>query len=155
MALELGGRILLQFPVRYAAHTANVFKPFIAEPAGGPAVSGIVDDEGFIAVRGNFSPVPNFVNGLDAMQYTLAGRPQFDFINQPKKLDPFAIKPFSRFLNFFSAGHSEYIALYHGHPISSGVMEYWNTGVLVFLPSLHNSNTPRLPMRRNGCSIDI
>lgn len=101
MALELRGRVFFQLPVRYAANAANAFKPFIPEPADGTAISGIIDNEGFIAVRGNFSLVSHPVNGLDTMQDALSRGPQFDFINQSEQLDAFAIKSFCRFFSLF------------------------------------------------------
>ena len=69
MPLKLGGRILLQLPIRYAADTANAFKPFIPEPPNGAAISGIIDNEGFIAVRRDFGLISDFANGFNAVQY--------------------------------------------------------------------------------------
>ena len=105
MTLELGGRILLQFPVRYAAYTANALKPFISEPSDGAAIPGIVYDEGFIAVGRDFGLISHRANGFDAVQYAFPGRPQLYFINQAEKLDPFAIKSFARCFLFFSSCH--------------------------------------------------
>ena len=84
MALELGGRIFLQFPLRYAAYAADPLKPLVPEPADGPAVPGIIDDECFIAMGGDFGLISDRADGFNAMQYAFSGRPQFDFINQTK-----------------------------------------------------------------------
>ena len=105
MTFKLGGRIFLQFPIRYTAYAANTLKPFIPEPSDGAAISGIIDNEGFIAVSGNFGLISDGANGFNAVQYAFSRRPQLDFINQPEKLDPFAIKSFARSFLFFSSCH--------------------------------------------------
>ncbi len=56
---------------------------------------------------GNLSLVPLFFNGLDAMQNSFAGWPQFDFIDQPKQLDAFAIISFGWYFYFFFLCHGE------------------------------------------------
>ncbi len=75
MAPELCWRIFFQLPLRYAANPANAFKPFISKPAGGAAIPGIVDDESFIAVGGDFGLVSDLANDFDAVQYAFSRRP--------------------------------------------------------------------------------
>ena len=69
MTLELCGRVFFQLPVRNPANAANAFKPFIPEPPNGAAISGIIDNEGFIAVRRDFGLISDFANGFNAVQY--------------------------------------------------------------------------------------
>ena len=68
MALEVGGRILGEFPVGNTANTASPLKPLISKPAGCPAVSGIGDDEGLVAMGRNPGLVTRDVDGLDSVQ---------------------------------------------------------------------------------------
>ena len=67
MPLELGGRILLQLPVRYAADSANAFKPFISEPSDGAAIPGIIDNEGFIAVGRDFGLISDWPDNFNTV----------------------------------------------------------------------------------------
>ena len=67
MALKLGRRILLQFPFRNSASSTYAFEPFVSQPPGGTAVSGVVDQKSFIAMGGNLCLVPQFFYGLDAV----------------------------------------------------------------------------------------
>ncbi len=67
MAFKLGRGIFLQLPVRNSANPTDALEPFVSEPAGGPAVSGIADDKCFITMGGNLSLIPHFLNRLDAM----------------------------------------------------------------------------------------
>ena len=68
MAFKLSGGIFFKLPFRNSANAAHAFKPFVSQPAGGPAVSGIVDDKCFIAVGDNLRLISHFLYGLDAMQ---------------------------------------------------------------------------------------
>ncbi len=97
MAFKLSGCIFFQLPVGHAANSANIRDPFIAKPPGGSASSGIVDHECLVAVGGDLSLVPQFLDGFDAMQDSSSGRPQFNFIDQSKQLDAFAIVSFGWF----------------------------------------------------------
>jgi hypothetical protein len=56
-------------------------------------------------VGGNLSLVPQFLDGFDAMQNSFSGRPQFNFIDQTKQLDAFAIVSFGWFFYFFLWRH--------------------------------------------------
>ena len=67
MAFEMGRRILCQFPVGNTANTADPSKPFISEPAGCPAVSGIVDQKRLVAVGCNPGLTADDINCLDSM----------------------------------------------------------------------------------------
>jgi len=75
---------------------AGAFKPLISQPAGRTAVSGIVDRECFVAVRGNTGLIAQKFNLFDAMQDAFSGRPQLDFFDEPKKLYSFAVISFGR-----------------------------------------------------------
>jgi len=89
-----GGGIFFQLPVWNTACFARSFKPFVPEPPGGTAVAGVVDHKGTVAVGRNPGLVAHFLDGTDTVQYALTGRPQFDLVNQPEKLDPFSVKAF-------------------------------------------------------------
>jgi hypothetical protein len=106
MTLELGGGILFQFPFRYAANAANALEPFVPEPAGGAAVSGVIDNECLVTVGGDFGLITQCVNGFYSVQNTLPRRPQLYFINESKKLDALAVKSFGRLFCFFCGSHS-------------------------------------------------
>lgn len=67
MAFKLSGRVFFQLPIRNTADSANPLEPLVSEPPGSPAVSGVVDDEGFIAVGGNLGLVSEYFDGFDAM----------------------------------------------------------------------------------------
>ena len=109
MAFETGGRILLQFPVRDPAYRANLAEPLIPQPPRCPAVTGIVDHKGLIAVGGNLRLVAGLLNGFDAMQNPLARRPQLDLIDQFKQLYPFAVISLRRFFLFFVFLHDRFV----------------------------------------------
>ena len=91
MALEMGGRILCQLPVGNPADTADPFKPFISQPACGPAVSGISDQKRFVAVGCNPGLTADDIDRLDSMQQPPARRPELYFFYQPKKLHALSI----------------------------------------------------------------
>jgi len=65
MALELGGRIFSEFPLGNAANSARPFEPLVSQPAGGPAVSGIGDDEGLVAMGRNPGLIAHDLDLLD------------------------------------------------------------------------------------------
>ena len=104
MAFKLGRRILCQFPVGNPADTASPFKPFISEPAGRPAVSGIGDQKRLVAVGCNPGLIACLFDGSNAMQDSFSRRPQFYFVDESKKLDPFSVISPCRGLTFFFAG---------------------------------------------------
>ena len=75
-------------------------KPFIAKPAGGPAVAGIVDHESFVAMGGDSGLIADSFNGSNAVQPAAAGRPKLDFVNEPKQFHAFTIVSFNGFFYF-------------------------------------------------------
>ena len=80
-------------------------KPFIAKPASGPAVAGIVDHEGLVAMGGDSGLIADSFNGSNSVQPAAAGRPKFDFVNEPKQFHAFAIVSFSGFFCFYGVAH--------------------------------------------------
>ena len=68
MALEMGGRILGQLPVGNTANTAGPFEPLVSKPAGCPAVSGIGDYKGLVAVGRNRGLIAGNIDFLDSVQ---------------------------------------------------------------------------------------
>ena len=97
-----GSRIFFQFPVRDTAGTARSFEPFVPEPPGGAAVSGVVDHKNTVAVGGNSGLVAHLFNGPDTVQHSLAGWPQFDLVNQPEQLHPFPVITLLRGFRLFA-----------------------------------------------------
>ena len=67
MALEVGGRILGQFPFGNTANPAGPFEPFISKPAGCSAVSGIVDDKTLVAMGRNPGLIAGDIDRSDSM----------------------------------------------------------------------------------------
>ncbi len=81
MAFKMGGRILGQFPLWNTADAAGSFEPFISEPARRPAVSGVGDPKGLVAVRGDPCLSADNFDCLDAVQQPPTGRPELNLIN--------------------------------------------------------------------------
>ena len=81
MTLKLCRRVLCQLPFRNTADAAGTGKPFVTEPAGRPAVSGVRDQKHLVAMGCNSGLIAENVDGLDAMQHTPAGWPELDLIN--------------------------------------------------------------------------
>lgn len=94
MALEAGAPVFIQLPVRYPAVRAYSDVHLFPEPPGRPAIAGIVNDKTLIAMRGNAGLISHLFNGSNAVQQSLTGGPEFDFIDQTKEIDPFAIDVF-------------------------------------------------------------
>ncbi len=67
MALEVGGRILSQFPVGNTAYTAGPFEPLISKPAGCPAVSGIGDQKGLVTMGRDPGLIADDIDCPDSM----------------------------------------------------------------------------------------
>ncbi len=67
MTLEVGGRILGEFPLGNAANTAGPLEPLISKPAGCPAVSGIGDYKGLVTVGRNRGLIAGDIDCLDSM----------------------------------------------------------------------------------------
>ena len=101
MTFKIGGRIFFHLPIGNAAGPAHSLKPFVSEPACRPAVSGISNHKGFIAVGQNPGLISDSVNRLNTMQQTFARRPEFYFFNQSKQFNPFAIEALSGLFSWF------------------------------------------------------
>lgn len=95
MAPKFGRRIFLKLPVRYAAIRTGPLEPFISQPARRAAVSGVGHQEGFVTMGGDPGLVADLFKGLDPVQPASARRPQFNFFDQAKKLNAFAIIAFA------------------------------------------------------------
>ena len=94
VAFEPGGGIFFQFPLRYVAHRADRYRPFVPDPSAGPAVQGVADHENLIAVGGEFSCITCYHNRPDAMELPGSGWPQLDFGDQVEQPGPLPVKPF-------------------------------------------------------------
>ena len=105
MTFKIGGRVFFHLPVGNATGTADSLKPFVSEPACRPAVSGISNHKGFIAVGHDPGLISDSVNCLNSMQQTFARRPEFYFFNESKKFDPLAIVAFGRLFSWFLFYH--------------------------------------------------
>ena len=105
MTLKIGGRVFFDLPIGDATRPAHALKPFVSEPACRPAVSGISNHKGFIAVGCDPGLVSDSVNRLNSMQQPFARRPEFNFFNKSKKLNPFAIEAFSGLFSWFLLCH--------------------------------------------------
>ena len=92
MPPEMRRGIFLQFPLGYAAGRTNPFEPFVAKPSCGPAVSGVVHHEGFVAVGGDPGLFTHGFDGLDTVQQPFTGRPDLDFFDEPEQFHPFAVE---------------------------------------------------------------
>jgi len=100
LPLEKGGRVLFQFPLGNPAGPAHTFEPFVSQPTGRPAVSGVGNQKCFVAVGHNLSLIADDFNRFDAVQNTSARRPEFYLIDQAKKLYPLAVIAFNRFFTW-------------------------------------------------------
>ncbi len=92
MPPELRGGIFFELPLGQAAVRADPFEPFVAQPSCGPAVSGVVDHEGLVAVGGDAGLIAHGFDNPDAVQQAFARRPDLDFIDQPEQLHPLAVE---------------------------------------------------------------
>jgi hypothetical protein len=88
-----------KLPLRYAAGRAGVLIPFVPEPSHGTTVPGVPHHEAFIAMRGDQDMLPvDPLQGLDAVEHALPGRPQLDLIDDPEQIDLLAVIPFFRII---------------------------------------------------------
>ena len=97
-----GGGIFFHLPVRDATGTARSFEPLVPEPPGSPAVPGVVDHEGPVAVGCDPGLITHLFDGADAMQHPPARWPQLDLFDQPEQLDPLSIEAFLRGFGLFA-----------------------------------------------------
>jgi hypothetical protein len=72
MLTQHSGRKFLQLPCRHPAKRTKAKKPFVPQPAGSPAMAGIMNNKPQIAVSYDFGPVAAAGHGLDAMQGSIA-----------------------------------------------------------------------------------
>ena len=75
MSFKSRGCVFLKLPLGYSARSADPFKPFISQPAGGPAVSGVVYHKGLTTVGGNLGLLSHLLNGFDAVKNAGPRRP--------------------------------------------------------------------------------
>ena len=106
VTFEIGGRIFGYFPVGNTADPAGPSKPFISEPAGRPAVSGIGNQKYPVAMGCNPGLIADDINSLDSMQQPPTRGPELNFLNQPKKLNPFPIVALAWRFNFCLFSHN-------------------------------------------------
>jgi len=105
MSFKIGGIVFFHLPIGNAASPAHALKPFVSKPARGPAISGIFNHKGFVAVGYDPGLISDPVNGLNSMQQPFARGPEFYFFNEPKKFNPFAIEAFSGLFSWFILCH--------------------------------------------------
>ena len=105
MTFKIGRIVFFHLPIGNAAGPAHTPKPFVSKPACRPAVSGISNHKGFVAVSYNPGLVSDPVNRLNAMQQSFARRPEFYFFNKSKKFNPFAIETLRRLFSWFLLSH--------------------------------------------------
>jgi hypothetical protein len=106
MSFKISGREFFHLPFGNATVPAHAPKPFVSQPARRPAVSGIFNHKGFVAVGCDPGLVSDSVNRLNTMQQPFARRPKLYFFNESKKFNPFAIEAFSRFFSWFLLSHN-------------------------------------------------
>ena len=107
MSFEISGCKFFHLPIGNAAGPANTSNPFVSEPASRPAVSGVFNHKGFVAVRRDSGLISHAVNRLDAMQQPFARRPKFYFFNQSKQFNPFAVEALSGLFSWFILCHDD------------------------------------------------
>ena len=105
MSFKISGWIFFHLPVGNAAGPANAPKPFVSEPACRPAVSGVFNHKGFVAVGYDPGLISDSINRLNSVQQPFARRPEFYFFNEPKQFNPFAVEAFSRLFSCFFLCH--------------------------------------------------
>ena len=105
MAFKIGGCVFFHLPIGNATGPAHSFKPFVSEPACRPAVSGIFNHKGFVAVGYDPGLISDSVNRLDSMQQPFARRPEFNFFNESEKFNPFSIEALHRLFSWFLVCH--------------------------------------------------
>ena len=105
MTFKIGGCVFFHLPIGNTTGAAHSPKPFVSEPACRPAVSGVFNHKGFVAVSCNPGLISDSVNRLNSMQQPFARRPEFNFFNESKEFNPFAIEAFSGLFNWFLLCH--------------------------------------------------
>ena len=105
MSFKISGREFFHLPFGNATVPAHAPKPFVSQPACRPAVSGVFNHKGFVAVGCDPGLVSDAVNRLNSMQQPFARRPELYFFNESKKFNPFAIETFSGLFSWFLLSH--------------------------------------------------
>ena len=94
---KLGLGVFLKLPVGDAAFFAGPPHPFVPEPVGGAAVFGVAGHEGLAAVGRDDGVIPFIFDAADAVEGTVAGRPELDLFQQTEKIDVLAVIAFVAF----------------------------------------------------------
>jgi hypothetical protein len=105
MSFKISGREFFHLPFGNATVPAHAPKPFVSQPARRPAVSGIFNHKGFVAVGCDSRLISDSVNRLNSVQQPFARRPELYFFNESKKFNPFAIEAFSGLFSWFLLSH--------------------------------------------------
>jgi hypothetical protein len=111
MALEVGGRIFFELPLGNTADTARPLEPLVSKPAGCPAVSGIGNYEGLVAMGRNPGLITCDIDGLDSVQQPATRRPELDLIDQSKDLYSLSIVTSGRLFIFLLISQDERIPI--------------------------------------------
>ncbi len=126
MAFKISRRVLFHLPIGNTTGPTRALEPFVSEPACRPAVSGVSNHKGFVAVGCDPGLITDTVNRLNPVQQPFARRPEFYFFNESKKFNPFAIVSLhGRFSWFLLCHNIKYSAEYRqdrsdSAPFSSG-----------------------------------
>lgn len=92
MLAEEGLGVLFQLPLGDGAFLAAGVDPLVAQPAGRPAVFGVSDQEGAVAVGGYLGVVlPHLPEKFNSVQGARTGGPKLYFLDQPEKIYPLAV----------------------------------------------------------------
>jgi hypothetical protein len=94
------GGVLFQLPFRNPTILAGTAYPFVSEPSGRSGISGIVNPKSFSAMSCYFRKFALLFYGTDSMEDSCSGGPEFDLIEQKKKLHLFSV------ITFFFLTHS-------------------------------------------------
>ena len=106
MSFKISGREFFHLPFGNATVPAHAPKPLVSQPSRRPAVSGIFNHKGFVAVGCDSRLTSDAVNRLNSMQQPFARRPELYFFNESKKFNPFAIEAFSGFFSWLLLSHN-------------------------------------------------
>jgi len=72
MAFKISRRVLFHLPIRNTTGSARAPEPFVSEPACRPAVSGVPNHKGFVAMGCDPGLITDTVNRLNPVQQTFA-----------------------------------------------------------------------------------
>ena len=92
MLAEEGLGILFQLPFGDGAFFTAGVDPLVAQPAGRPAVFGVSNQEGPVAVGGYLGVVlPHLPEKFNSVQGARPGGPEFNLLDQSEKIYPLAV----------------------------------------------------------------